>query len=85
MYLTAAGSGLGLDPVVVTSRQYQESPFSAGVVDRHAHERVDQILQVISRDTASDTLITVAKSRCSADVWIVPIASGSALSALICG
>ena len=39
----------------------------------------------ISPETASDTLITVARSSCSTGVCIVAVASEIALSGLICG
>ena len=41
----AAGRGFRLDPQFILPRQNQQPSFGAGVLDRRAHERVDQLVQ----------------------------------------
>src|SRR3977135_4187767 len=43
--VVGAGRGLGLDPLFTASRKNQETSLRSRVLDRGAHERVDQLVQ----------------------------------------
>jgi hypothetical protein len=74
--VVVAHRDLGFDPIVIVARENEE-PRSAPACSMAVRISVSiSFSSTISPDTASDTLITVARSRWSTWAWIVVVASG---------